>query len=491
MESLQADLGNGATKFQLCPKSEITGSLALSINEETLTIECWDDNCIWLGNRFHVRLEGKQYGFRATGISFRGATEDSVVLRYDINSRPYFIFEDCSWEGNTGSGVFKVYHGNEQTSSHRSIDVDRQALGRHRRKSDARKLQEEKHDLKGCAFYDNDVDDVIIIRTSPLGLANCTFQNNIAKGSMISAIDSSLTILSTEFIDSTFNSSRGIAHIGGNSQLSKDEKVCTRSNVTVVSSCQDIVQEGGNCVDLPKCQDHCVDNWDKLVAETKAALQVVILCANTTIDIPKNTPLILDSNNTVLQCGSVGSRTDECVLNGGSDQLLITATGIEIVGVTFVGSSRISVRGEADHNSVSYFRDCVFQGHSGIAVIWVDIDIDSLLSSSKDLTLSGIEPSIAPSMNIEMKNCSMIENKVILSPILSRGGSVAISSSVFRANEAEVGSIAVTSVSRLDLSNSCFLGNSGKSSKGELASVVFVDVSSDLIRNEGKLWYRQ
>lgn len=485
MESLQADLGNGATKFQLCPKSEITGSLALSINEETLSIECWDANCIWLGNRFHVRLEGKSYGFRASGITFRGATEDSVVLRYDIDSTPYFVFEDCSWEGNDGSGVFKVYHGNDETSSQRSIDMDNLALGRHRRKTDARRLQDEKQELIGCGFFDNNADEVVIIRTSPLALANCTFQNNIAKESIISAIDSSLTILSTDFIDNTFSASRGIVHIGGDSQLSKDEKVCTLStNATRVSSCQDIVQEGGNCVDLPKCKHHCVDNWDTLVADIKAALQVVILCANTTIEIPNNTPLILDSNNTVLQCGTMGLRTDECVLNGGSDQLLIAASGIEIVGVTFVGSSRVSVRGEADHNSITYFRDCVFQGHSGVAVIWIDRDAESILSSSKDLTLSGIEPSMASSMNVDMRNCTFIKNKVILSPIFSRGGSAAISSSVFRANDAEVGSIAVTSFGKLDLSNSCFLGNSGNSPNRSLASVISLDASSALIRNE-------
>jgi hypothetical protein len=39
------------------------------------------------------------------------------------------VFEDCSWEGNDGSGVFKVYHGNDETSSPRSIDIDNLETG--------------------------------------------------------------------------------------------------------------------------------------------------------------------------------------------------------------------------------------------------------------------------------------------------------------------------------------------------------------------------
>lgn len=485
MDSLQADLINGVTEFQLCPESLITGSLALRINNMTLVIECFDNSCVWIGNKFHVRLEGEGFGFRASGITFRDATEDSVVLRYDIDSAPNFLMEDCVWEDNAGSGVFILIHGTTQTSRERSSDIVTVVSGRHRHHSDKSALQEEKHDLNRCVFSDNKVEEVLFIQDAPISLSNCTFRDNVANGSMIAAFDSSLSILSTTFLDNTFDSIQGLLYVMGDSIIIKDDGVCTLSNVPLGDKCQGILQGGGDCTELPECVIDCLDSWDKLVADVEASQQTLVLCANTTIDVPEDTPLMLEMKKTVLQCGREGLRSDGCVLSGGSDQVVIAASGIEIIGVTFIGSSRISVRGEADRESVALIRDCEFRGHTGVGVLLIDRDGETFLSSGENLLLSGSDGSEKQSMSLEVENCLIIDNAVALAPILVMEGSLVVSSSVFQENEAGVGSIAAFSSSTLGVSSSCFLGNTGKSAMETIASTVFVEASSELTRNDG------
>lgn len=124
MDSIQADLLDGVNASKLaCPESEITtGSIAHSVNNETLSFECWDKSCVLIEEMFHLRSQGGGFLLRASGIAFCGATKESVVLRFDTDSARNFLLKDCLWVEKSGSRVFRVDHAIGKGSSPQSID---------------------------------------------------------------------------------------------------------------------------------------------------------------------------------------------------------------------------------------------------------------------------------------------------------------------------------------------------------------------------------
>ena len=485
MDSIQADLLDGVKAFKLCPESEITGNMKIRLNDETFSIDCWDKSCTWIGEKFHLRVEGADYMFRSSGITFRGATEESVVLGYEMNSDKAFLMEDCSWVGNSGSHALRVDHLTRVRASERSTDFFNGHSGRHRRRSDDRILQDKKNQLRRCSFVRNNVEEVVSTNDSIFSIMNCSFRSNIATGSLIRALNASLEILKTSFIDNSFNTSEGLVRLGDDSDSITIKEVCMRSSAAFDGACHGIIKGARSCLKLAECEDDCVRSWDMLVARVGKGPGTVVLCAKTTIDVPRKLHIHLNKSNTVLQCGQKGLLSDECVISGGSDQVVISASGIVVAGVTFIGSSRVSIRAEANSKATARIRDCHFARHSGASVLLIDHDGEAFLSSNKIPALSEIITTKQQSMRVEMHNCSILDNSVDLAPILVLGGLLTVSSSVFQANEGEVGSIAAVSASKLDFSTSCFLGNAGNSPTKEFASIVFIDKSSELTRNDG------
>lgn len=485
MESIQADLENGVTSFDLCPGASMDGSLELRISNDTLSIECMDKSCVWVANMFHVRLQGANYGFRARGITFREATEDSIALRYDTDSDPDFVFKDCVWEQNSGTGVF-ILDGNAAVSE-RFLSLDVIVVdGGHRRPE--RSLQQSQNDFIRCDFRNNVVEEVVYLENALLNVANCSFNSNVAQGSMIAAFSSSLNLTSTEFRDNRFDAGQGLVHAGQTTSLDSDG-ICGRNNVPNVSGndqCEGLLVGGGDCTQLPECELECFGTWTKLVAMLEVGQRELVVCGNSTIEIPDESPILLSNNDTVLQCGSEGLKSDQCFLSGGTDQVVIAASGVNISGIIFMGSSRTSVRAEGGNNTVATLEDCEFVGHSGVTVVLSLTDGEDLVEAviQGDLTLSDVNSlrPEKPSMGIALRECLFIDNRVTLAPVLVGDASLVVSKTVFHENEGEIGTIAALFDSDLDLASTCFIGNEGKSD--EFASTVYVDGSSDLIRSE-------
>jgi hypothetical protein len=133
MPSLLSDLQNGITSFRLCPGTKLQGSLDIRLNKEKLSIECYDDNCVWTPtktttkttkvgrkvdttkNKFHLRVEGTDYALFLSGIRFRLATDVSTILSWEgdknsknTNQLANFQFQNCTWEHNAGKLVIHM-----------------------------------------------------------------------------------------------------------------------------------------------------------------------------------------------------------------------------------------------------------------------------------------------------------------------------------------------------------------------------------------------
>lgn len=160
-------------------------------------------------------------------------------------------------------------------------------------------------------------------------------------------------------------------------------------------------------------------------------------CTKATINVPRKSSSCMNKDNTILQHGDEGLLNDVCVIRGGSHQVVISssATGFENTGVTFVGSSRVSVLGDANSNATTCIRDsCHFSGHPGAVVLLISYhDGEALLSSNKIRSFWMIKTFEGQSIGWELYNCSMSDNSVDLAHVLALGGSLVVSSSIFQA----------------------------------------------------------
>jgi hypothetical protein len=92
------------------------------------------------------------------------------------------------------------------------------------------------------------------------------------------------------------------------------------------------------------------------------------LCPQTTLSLT-TAPLSI-AHSVILRCGNEGVSADNCVLEGGAQQVIITGdiAFIEFHGITFTQSTTESVQITAEDSTVTFI-DCIWRQHSGLRVI--------------------------------------------------------------------------------------------------------------------------
>jgi len=114
----------------------------------------------------------------------------------------------------------------------------------------------------------------------------------------------------------------------------------------------------------------CFSEYDLLAeAVTEAGSNgtggVFTICPDTVFNlfVPPNSdvlPIVINASDTIIQCGPDGSKTNECILLGGSRHFEIagSVTGVELKGLTFIGATDVSVGAFGSSNASATFDDC-------------------------------------------------------------------------------------------------------------------------------------
>ncbi|KAI2495393.1 hypothetical protein MHU86_19147 [Fragilaria crotonensis] len=431
--------------------------------------------CFAGGNKQFRVLDGAE-SVSFQSLTFTGSETLSVVVEVDPSEPAMVSFIDCKWSGHNGEHVILMdppgsLEGNDQLEAN--------------------------VEFTESLFFDNNVEKYVIANKG-LGLSihACEFRNNAGAksivgtlggetrigGSMVSGSNSSKkTILEGNDVKS------GLFFVGLNSTGFNAVDVCGTNN-TMGNSCNGTFYEASNpeecradrqneeackegCVPSVECDDveglggsDCYSDWSKLVESVASANsgKAFVVCPDTDFVLDRNDTLHLDKNETVLQCGQNGDRGNRCTVAGGEVQIQIlgSASGVRIDGMTFVGSSNASIAALGDGDSSATFSDCEFSGHAGEAVILV---------FNQDSAFEG-NTSLPESMEVNIDMCVFDDNTVELAPITNLQGYVRVTKSAFSGNTGMSGAGAIVSYSRLSVSESCFVSNTGNLSGSVILS---------------------
>jgi len=332
--------------------------------------------------------------------------------------------------------------------------------------------------LDGCSFLSNTVQqDLIEVGDgTELHMRTSSIIANTAGGSVLSVIGAIRVMLtSTKFKENIFESEAGMIQAAFD-KLSIGGESCGLYNLQPSGFCNGIYSSG-ICRSLPQCRLICVDTVEDLQASfvlINGLPPVVEVCAGTTLSLSeKSEPLKISLSGTELRCGSSGLFQDDCIVNGGRDQIAVKAGNVRISGFFFAASTRVSIIAQGPENSTLTVRNCHFTEHEGLAVILVvheDAGVSTELDELRNINIA--------SMNVRLQTSLIFDNIVDLSPIVSIRGSISVNDCVFQRNTGQASTIISTSESTVSIFASCFLGNTAT------GSTISLDQSASLLRNE-------
>ncbi len=187
-------------------------------------------------------------------------------------------------------------------------------------------------------------------------------------------------------------------------------------------------------------------------------------------------PLILRSSILSLQCGSDGSRSNECVFEGGQSQITLEEkrSQVSIQGMTFRGATKVAVVVKGTPPFLVEFSDCAFENAIGTSAIQVsssnlqplpavtdDVLASNTLTRFRDLA----QASASLSSVVGIRDCTFTDNHVKGSLVENYGASVDVELSQFTGNV--VGQSVVSNANgTLSLTSSCFSRNAYNSAAG-------------------------
>ena len=485
--------------FEICPGSVFdlfnqSSNLAfLRVQSSNITIMCGGDGsrfnrCVFKGGEKQVQIKGNLAGVSFLGITFLGASEESVLV---IGSIPLAVeFSDCVFRDGNGSTVIR-------------IQMNSTALQRPSLASEGVNSTDEASDLgfgnddvfvggraldatnpgvvvtfRGCSFISNEVDsNVIECEGARVNIYACEFDSNSVGGSLVAASGgASLNLQTTCFTSNTFNALLGLVSTDSESSIvllqnfgssNKDESGAT-SDV-----CVGVVNGAtGKCIDFDSdiCQTQvaeCFDEWESLVDAVAAASALQIasiftLCDDTTLFPGEFNSIEIDMSNTVIRCGSSGEHQNRCTISGGAIHFKITGspTGILFQGITFLSSSIVSIDAAGDKSARLSIVDCAFAYNVGLAAVAVySGNIQSQQrTGSRSLVVDDL-PAPTGSMTIDLHKCYFQNNTVSFSPLAILGGAANLNGTSFVTNTGEVSGVGVWFKGSTNISYSCFTGN--------------------------------
>jgi hypothetical protein len=220
----------------------------------------------------------------------------------------------------------------------------------------------------------------------------------------------------------------------------------------------------------------CIDSWDKLSAaigssnDTEAT--VFTLCTEQAINVTDDA--IVVRKNLFLECGPNGRLRNNCLLSGGIRHFKLLGEGIDVSfrGITFEGSSDVSVLAAADRESNARFEECQWTGNAGQTVVLVYNEAAGQ-EYARDTAIDSL-PLTGTSMSVSFQDCIFKSNPATHSIVSNIGGKTTFSFTAFENNgETFMASIVARNYADLDITSSCFIQNDSN-----LSGTVFLSTAS-------------
>jgi hypothetical protein len=501
---------------------DVANSAPIEIGRSKTTIRCGlngarDNNCLILGGEVQLKIVGTPTDIIFSGITFAGASVAAIHAGGERSSKAEV--KDCLFRNmESGQAAVLIYAGDDVPSPNRRL-----AIGDFTEPSDRSMTVE----ISYSTFSSNTVELAAIANLKgTMVISHCNFdRNSAAAGGIGEWFGGSMSLSRSCFTDNT-GALSGSVYIDGDSTTESDNY--SQGNEAADSACLDLFLSAatstdgvppGLCVtfsapscaseeaptvsptlaptlpviEVPTIQDFpsrapldCIDDWDSLreavVADfTQGIENVYTLCPDATMQVVGD-PILLNQDNSdfLFQCGRNGRLRDNCTISGGSRQFHIFAEGIEVAftGVSFEGSSKMSILAAGDKSSNARFDKCQWVGHTGETVVLI-------YSEAAGETFDGQTPFIDlplsdTSMTASFEDCIFKDNPVTYAAIVNVGGMSSFTLTAFESNmEASVATLMARIESQVELTDCCFIENDS-----ELPGAVYLSERSELRVNE-------
>ena len=238
----------------------------------------------------------------------------------------------------------------------------------------------------------------------------------------------------------------------------------------------------------------CFSDWDILVAAVKErpnGIREFIICPGAVLSVTSS-PVVIDSNYVIIQCGTADEPARNCTINGGYSQFDIvgSSSGVELARLRMSHSTGSSIRAFGTSDATLNLRDCEWMYNKGASAILIHdneaFDVSPILppsdgnngSKTKTLDTKDLlsQPTLVGSaMSVEVTNCTFGENELNFGAISNVGGTLQVYKSHFLLNSGEGGDIVVTNSGSSNVQSSCF-SNSSSVAPG----IIFIEDGSKM-----------
>jgi len=197
----------------------------------------------------------------------------------------------------------------------------------------------------------------------------------------------------------------------------------------------------------------CFSDWKDLsraIASSNEAGRTFVICPSAVLDASAYpdaslTPIVLRSDDMLIQCGLDGLNSNNCTITGGVAHFRISGSpkGVKLSGLTMRGAKLVSVFAAGDTDAVTIFSNCVWEENNGLAGILIYKEDPSLtltdLFSSVEALSSMADRLLPASMSLILETCIFKNNVVIYSVALNINGNLSVDECIFLGNVLQVG----------------------------------------------------
>lgn len=431
---------------------------------------------------------------------------EGTSIYANISSTSSLLFEECTWANNKGVATVQLVNPDFREPPEQGgaagddmlTDNDDDIFPRFLESDGPRSLTETSpvFECNGCVFESNAGEKGIVISTGvSVGLSKVIFEANEVDGSVISAENDEVTLVSSCFIanqyeerlvTSDFSRASNSDNFGENNNKVFGLEPC--DGLGTASTCQSF--QSDTC--LAKSDNStepsgignmtCFNDWMLLKEATNASHDgtktVLTLCENTTLDV--DAPIIIDHGDVTVKCGVDGEAHNNCTISGGQSHFVIKGTSLSVsfVGISFRDARFISVRGLAAVDSRAIFFNCKWENNLGPAAVLVYNEVDGIPYT--DQSVESLSKSIIPAMTTTFESCYFLANQVSFAALAVVDGETTISSSSFEGhNDILAGAVAGTGGAKVSVLSSCFVDNDSLT-----AGTVYLGPSSELVDHD-------
>lgn len=493
-----SEMGEGK-EFKICNNTILAVEERMVISQSSTRILCGDDgsrinNCTVFGGSRQIEVTGSAEDVSLTGITFVSST--LVAFSASGNVESSAILRDCEFNGNSGRAAVELYNGGLDDSADEleSID-DPPGEGMTLIAVSCTFIDNEVSfspvaNFNGITAFDQTLFNgnsgeagAIMLRGGQISITGSCFLSSLSSG-----------LPGIIFLDQDSISLQNSDNFGSQN-MAIDEPNCIEMFIETDGSCiEDPDQCNGDCeafssqecsllppspspTNMPSeapsisptetpslfpsqtpslspslsvlpSSAGCLRSWDQLYTAIKDVDNnggTFTICPNTVMNVDSEqdeTPIVIDSNNVIVQCGATGARDNRCAIFGGENHFQIDggSSNIQFLGLRFIGALETSINAFGNSDANARFVDCEWMEGIGPQQILVD----------------GRENG---SMSVEFDDCLFRKNTSSDSTIKNIGGFLSLSTTLLDENEAENGIISLSTNGVLSLRDNCFVSN--------------------------------